>query len=180
MRIFTVSGAHGGVGKTTLASMIIRRLGPCAAIKVSTTAMYATVTDDLSVVMEDGKDTAHMREAGAHPVVLVSCPREDLDDSMAMALDMVNEAAAVVIEGNSAVRLIKPDRAFFVIGAEVADAKPDSLDVLAMADVVVVNVEADEPPSGLVDALRAHNAGARVVTMGRLKGSDGAMDEMLG
>jgi len=169
MRIITVSGARSGVGKTTLALLLIRKLPGYAAIKVTISDLFTSVTDDPATISEEGKDTALMKSAGADPVVWVQCPPSELMDSLTYAFNLAGNAAGVLIEGNSPVRLIKPSLSFFVTGADISEVKPDAADVLAKADVVVVNVEQETPPDGFEAVLRAHNRGAVLTTMGWLK-----------
>ena len=169
MFIITISGSHSGVGKTTLAALIISRLPGFAAVKVSPSDLFTSVTDEPNVISEPGKDTALMRDAGADPVVWVRSTPEELPESLSQALTLCGNARGAVVEGNGPARLIKPDLAFFVVGLSLEDAKPGALDVLAKADVVVVNVEADEPPDAVRAAVRLHNRAAMITTMKRMR-----------
>jgi len=169
MLIITVSGSKSGVGKTTLAVLLLSRLPGYAAIKVTATDFFVSVTDDPEKVDVPGKDTALMKQAGAGPVVWVQSPPEDLSEALSYALNLAGDVKGVVVEGNSPLRLIKPDAAFFVTGADLADAKPGALEILARADIVVVNVEEDEPPASAVEAIRGHNRLAVVTTMKNMR-----------
>ncbi len=180
MHIITVSGSHSGVGKTTLAVLIIARLAGYAAIKVTVTDLFVSVTDDPARIGVEGKDTALMRDAGASPVIWVQGPPDELGEALSHALSLAGGAKGVVIEGNSPARLVRPDAAFFVAGKDVTDLKPGALDVLAGADGVVVNVEDDEPPEEARGFIRRHNPGAVITTMGRMRRPDGPLDGLLG
>lgn len=177
MRLITVSGSHSGVGKTTLAVLLISRLPGYGAVKVSTTEFFTSVTDDPEKISEPGKDTALMKEAGAAHVVWARCTPDELSDCLSYALNLLGDVAGAVIEGNSPARFLKPDAAFFVTGGDVASAKPSALEVLAGADVVVVNVEDYEPPDGAREAVRRLNPSALVTTMRQMREPDEAVEE---
>ncbi len=179
MFIITVSGLHSGVGKTSLCSLLLGRLDGFAAIKVSTGGMYASVTDEEDTIREEGKDTRVLWDAGARPVVLVRCPAEDLQEALEQAFVLIGDVSGVVVEGNGPVRLLKPNVSFFVTGPGLAEAKPGALEVLKKADVVVVNVEEDEPPGKLADDIRKLNAKAAITTMGRLRRGSPELDELV-
>jgi molybdopterin-guanine dinucleotide biosynthesis protein len=178
MRIITVSGSRSGVGKTTLAVLLIARLQGYAAIKVTTTDLFVSVTDDPEKISAEGKDTALMKDAGASPVIWVQSPAEELSEAFSYALNLAGDAAGVIVEGNSPVRLIKPDTAFFVTGVDLEDVKPGALHVLAKADVVVVNAEDDEPAADIKAAIRVHNKLAVITTMNRMRQMDGELEEL--
>lgn len=179
MVIITVSGAHGGVGKTSLCTLLLGRMDGFAAIKVSSGGMYASVTDDEETIREEGKDTRAMWDAGARPVVLVKCPDEDLQDALEQAFVLLGEVSGVIVEGNGPSRLLKSKVSFFVTGPGVSDAKPGALELLKKADVVVVNVEDDEPPEKTANDIRSLNPNAAITTMGRLKRGSPELDELL-
>lgn len=179
MVVITVSGARSGVGKTSLCALLLDRLDGFAAIKVSTGGMYTSVTDVEEVIDERGKDTRVLKEAGASPVVLVRCPAEDLQDALEQAFVLVGNAGGVVVEGNGPTRLLKPDVAFFVTGPDVSDAKPGAMEILKKADVVVVNVEEDEPPGKTAGDIRRLNPKAAITTMGRLRRGSPELDGLL-
>jgi len=179
MRIITVSGARSGVGKTTLALLLISRLKGFAAIKVSHAELFTSVTDDPEVISREGKDTALMKGAGASAVVWVQSEQADMAESLSQAMNMLGDAVGVVVEGNSPARLLEPDVSFYVAGVDVTDAKDGALDILKKADVVVVNVGSDELPDGVDEAIRGFNSLAAITTMGRLKGGSGELDELV-
>ena len=172
MRIITVSGARSNVGKTSLVSLLAARLPGYGAIKVTITDLFTSVTDDPVTISEEGKDTAVMKGAGADPVVWVRCPVEALSESLSYALNLAAGGKGVIIEGNSPVGLIEPDVAFFVTGADPRDMKPGAAEVLARADVVVVNVDDDSPSDSAEQAVREHNKAAVITTMRRMRAPD--------
>lgn len=175
MRVITVSGAGSGVGKTTLAVLLLSRLKGYAAIKVSTTDFFTRVTDSPEVIEEEGKDTALMKKAGASHVVWVQGPPAEINETLPLAMSLVGDVPGVVIEGNSPLKALKPDTAFFVIGGD-GQIKPGAQEALSVADIVVVN--ADAPTPGLIEKIRSLNPKARITTMGKLKGSEEFFDSI--
>ncbi|HEY3346075.1 MAG TPA: molybdopterin-guanine dinucleotide biosynthesis protein MobB [Nitrospirota bacterium] len=171
MKIITVSGAFSGCGKTTFARSLLSCLKGYAAIKVTTTDLFCKVTDSPEEINVPGKDTALYKEAGAARVVWIQSPREELEDSLAYALDMVGDVPGVVVEGNSPLKHINPDRAFFVMGGKMEEIKPGAFAALEKADVVVVNAEGGPTP-GLAAAIREKNPHAEIVSMSALLKSE--------
>jgi len=170
MHIITVSGSRSGVGKTTLAVLLLSRLEGFAAIKVSHADLFTSVTDDPAVISSEGKDTALMLAAGAKLVVWVQSQREDLPESLSNALNMVGDARGVVVEGNGPARVLDPDVSFFVTGEDLGEMKEGAEDILKGADVVVVNVESGSVPIAVEEKIRVKNKAGAITTMGRLRG----------
>ena len=54
-RVITISGSHSGVGKTYLATLLIRSLPGFAAIKVTQDDLLVFVTDEEAEIMRPGK-----------------------------------------------------------------------------------------------------------------------------
>ena len=169
MHIITVSGSKSGAGKTTLGVLLASRLTGFAAIKVSIAGFYTTVTDDPGVIEKTGKDTALLKAAGAEPVVFVQCPREDLSEALSQALGIIGGARGVIIEGDSPARAVRPDTRFFVTGEDLSEIRPENMELLSSADVVVVNIESGEVPAEFMEQIRAHNRSGAVTTMGRMR-----------
>ena len=169
MRIITVSGAGSGVGKTTLAVLLLSRLRGYAAIKVTGTEFFTSVTDSPEVIEEEGKDTALMKKAGASHVVWVQSPHAEINETLPMALSLVGDVPGVIIEGNSPLKAVRPDTAFFVIGGD-GGIKPGAHEALSQAGVVVVN--GDAPTPGLIEKIRALNPKAQITTLENLKVSE--------
>jgi hypothetical protein len=166
VRIITVSGAGSGAGKTALAVLLLSRLKGYAAIKVSATDFFTSVTDSPEVIEEEGKDTALMKKAGASHVVWVQGPPAEISETLPVAMSLVGDVPGVVIEGNSPLKVLKPDTAFFVIGGD-GGIKPGAQEALSMADVVVVN--ADALSAKLEDKIRGLNPMAIITTFDGLK-----------
>jgi hypothetical protein len=168
VKIITVSGAGSGAGKTALAVFLLSRYKGYAAIKVSASGFFTRVTDSPEVIEEEGKDTALMKTAGASHVVWVQCPSEDINETLPMAMNLVGDVPGVVIEGNSPLKALRPDTAYFVIG-EGGEMKPGADEALSKADVVVVN--ADAASAELIKKIREFNPKADITTFEALRSS---------
>lgn len=179
MHILTVAGAGSGAGKTTLSAFLLKRLPGFAAIKVSVGGMYASVTDDPAVILEEGKDTRILKDAGADPVVLVRCPPLDVAEALGQAMAMTGDARGVLIEGNSAAALVRATVSFFVAAPDAVGLKGSAQDALSRADVVVVNVEENSPPAAAEEQIRRHNRAAAITTMGRVRTGSPELDELV-
>ncbi|HMK49357.1 MAG TPA: hypothetical protein VK435_04845 [Thermodesulfovibrionales bacterium] len=138
--VIGIAGAHSGAGKTTVACEILRQFEGWGAIKYSRTSFFSSITDDPEVIMAQGKDTRRMMDAGAVRVLLVQSPADELPDILPLALGMLSDLQGIVVEGNSAVQLIKPGVVVFVSGDP--DLFKDSAEpLLGMADVVLSSSE---------------------------------------
>jgi molybdopterin-guanine dinucleotide biosynthesis protein len=179
-RVITISGSHSGVGKTYLATLLIRSLPGFAAIKVTHDDLLVSVTDDEAEIMRPGKDTALMRQAGAREVIWIRAGERDLSDALSIAFDMVYKSGApgVIIEGNAAAKLLKADLAFFVAGEDLEDMKPGALKNLESCDVVALNSlpgrpsRASGPATELETAIREHNRTALIYLVERFISPD--------
>ncbi len=71
MILVSVCGAHSGVGKTTLASILLKRLEGFSAIKVTRTKLFSSIITDKELIRKSGKDSAVLKESGTETVVWV-------------------------------------------------------------------------------------------------------------
>jgi len=183
-RVITISGSHSGVGKTYLATLLIRSLPGFAAIKVTPDDLLVFVTDDEAEIMRPGKDTALMRQAGAKEVIWIRSGERDLSDALSIAFDMVYKSGApgVIIEGNAAARMLKPDLAFFVAGESLKEMKPGALVNLKKCDIVALNsVQLGRAPGltpELETAIRDHNRTALICPVERFISPDEEIAEL--
>jgi len=148
--IIGIGGAHSGSGKTSLACSILESLDELkgwGAIKFTRTALYSAVVDDPEMLGEKGKDTERLLSAGAAAVVWVQSTPEDLPETMGIAVDRLSLLPGIVVEGNSAIEVLKPDIVIFIT-KEPGRMKHGSLGVLGMADLVVYGTAppAETPP----------------------------------
>ncbi len=138
--IIGIGGAHSGVGKTTFASLILRNLRKWGAIKYTKTDFYCSLTDDLEILSEEGKDTKKLLDAGAEKVIWIQSPPSELPEIVQIALSMLAYLNGIVIEGNSVIEVIKPDFVIFISG-DNREFKKSAENVLKMADVIVYDEE---------------------------------------
>jgi molybdopterin-guanine dinucleotide biosynthesis protein len=137
-----IGGAHSGAGKTTIASLILKRLKGWGAIKYTKTTLYCSVTDDIRVLSEEGKDTRRLLDSGAEKVLWVRSPASELEEILSMAVDRLYDLKGILVEGNSAIEILKPDIVVFISG-ETDRFKRSAEKILRMADVVIFD---KEPP----------------------------------
>lgn len=125
MKIITVSGAHSGVGKTTIAEYMLSRLKGWSALKVTVSKdgrcprkkscgvcaeikePFHIVTDE-GIINQPGKDTARLKAAGARQVIWLKARSEGLREGLLEALLDFNDCQGVIIEGTSVLKFIKP------------------------------------------------------------------------
>ncbi len=140
-KIISVTGAHSGVGKTTLCSILLENLEGFGAVKFTKTSLYTSVVDDEKTLGEPGKDTAMYLEAGAEKVVWIQSPGGDeLEDALHIALAKMAGMKGVVIEGNSPLDFLAPQVVIFVIDGE-GQMKPPAEKACRKADIIVINSE---------------------------------------
>ncbi len=135
--IIGIGGNYSGSGKTTFASLILRRLPGWGAIKYSKTEMYCSLTDELEVLMEDGKDTRRMLDSGAQRVLWVQSPPSELGQILPMAVNRLSDVKGIIVEGNSAIEFLGPDIIILILGGDPASSKKDVERLLRKADIVV-------------------------------------------
>lgn len=82
MKVVTVSGARKGVGKTVLAELLLRNMYGFAAIKITMTTMYTSVSDNEEEIMVPEKDTFRLKKSGAEKVVWVRATERLLQEAM--------------------------------------------------------------------------------------------------
>ena len=163
MVLIGIGGSGSGSGKTTAACALIRALSSdhglrVGAMKCEPVSLYASVADEPEVIGEPGKDTTLMKEAGADEVLLVRAPRHDMEEALDVALQRLSGCDVLVVEGNSAVEVLKPDIVLFITGLSgtMPPDKQSAARVLAMADVVV---HGGQPPPGAPDRAQKYSRG---------------------
>lgn len=139
MKVITVSGAQKGVGKTALAEILLSNLPGFAAIKITMTDLYTSVSEDENDIMSPDTDTYRMRIHGAEKVIWVQSTGDRLRDAMEQALQKIRNHKGVLIEGNSMLEFINPTLAFFVVMGSIDSMKPSRIRALTKADICVIN-----------------------------------------
>ncbi len=138
LKIISVTGAQSGVGKTTLSSILLRALRGFGAIKFTKTPVYTSLIDDETIIRQEGKDTAIMRQAGAEKVLWIKSPSAGLHEVLNIAIEKMIGLKGVVIEGNSPLDFLNPSLVIFIIGQN-GEVKPSALTAASRADVLVCN-----------------------------------------
>lgn len=131
MKIITVSGAHSGIGKTTLIEFLLNQLRNWSALKVTVIKngpcprkISCGVCEDQStlfsiisksqIINQKGKDTQRMKAAGAKKVLWLKARPLGLKDGLKKALKRLRDSDGVVIEGTSVLKYLKPDLGLFI------------------------------------------------------------------
>jgi molybdopterin-guanine dinucleotide biosynthesis protein len=141
--IIGIGGAHSGTGKTTYASLILKRLKGWGAIKYTKTSLYCSIIADIEILSEEGKDTKRLLDSGAEKVLWVQSPYDNLTETLQMAVESLSYLKGIIVEGNSAIEVLKPDVVIFISGTDKGKSKKDADEILKMADVVIFD---KEPP----------------------------------
>lgn len=153
MKTVVISGAHKGVGKTTLACKILKGLKDFGAIKTMVSKENISITSKDEAIEVPGKDTFLLKKAGAEKVVLVSSPRKDLGWALKVALNMVSGCKGVIIEGTSVLDYIKPDVAI-MIRAKGKRIKESAKRALKKADLIISSNEFDKAVKFVKEKIR--------------------------
>jgi len=123
LRKIVVSGSHSNIGKTAVASCMLRTLENWSAIKItvkrdsgcprhSSCGVCAGFKGDFDliadkrIINQKGTDTARMKEAGAKKVVWLKASLRGLKSGFRKALQHLKGSEGVVIEGTSILRHI--------------------------------------------------------------------------
>lgn len=139
MKIISIAGAHSGVGKTSLAALLLREIEGFSAIKVTKTELFTSITTDEEIINEKGKDSSILKESGAERVIWIRSTHRDLKESLLQALSMLGDCSGVIIEGNSPLDIIEPDLIIFVMKEDLSGLKPSGKKALEKADLVLIN-----------------------------------------
>lgn len=138
-----IGGAHSGCGKTTFALLILQRVKGLGAIKYTKTSLYSSVTDDIEVLSQEGKDTKRMLDSGAEKVLWVKSSYDDLPETLRMAIGDLSHLKSIIIEGNSAVEVLQTDIVIFIAGTDTERFKENADSILKRANIVIYD---DKPP----------------------------------
>lgn len=156
-KIISVTGAHSSIGKTTLASILLKNIAGFGAIKFTRTSLYTSVTDDPREILQKNKDTAILSESGAEHVFWIQSPSDKLKDALHIAVSKMGHLKGIVVEGNSPVDYLDPDLVIFVIGDD-GQIKPSAEIVSERADIVVINSDKDPGRLPFLNSLQQKKA----------------------
>lgn len=135
--IIGIGGAHSGAGKTTYASLLLKKLRGWGAIKYTKTALYSSIIDDREILCQEDKDTAVLLNSGAEAVLWVQSPPGELGEVLPQAVGKLAGFEGIIVEGNSAIEFLKPDIIIFIFGSNPERIKESAEKILKISDIVV-------------------------------------------
>jgi molybdopterin-guanine dinucleotide biosynthesis protein len=171
--IFVASGRRNA-GKTLVSELLLRALPGAGAVKLTCCrpdercprdrpcgvcgalqAPFAVITDR-RVLSQPGKDTARLLAASTGRVIWLQSREEALAEGLAAALASFGSATAVIVEGNAAFQVARPDLGVLVVGPAGEPLKSSVNVALPAIGIVVRNARPGYPPPAAVDGLRAN------------------------
>ncbi|MGB9715405.1 MAG: hypothetical protein ACPL1G_03190 [Thermodesulfovibrionales bacterium] len=142
--IIGIGGAHSKVGKTKVACKLLERLNGWGAIKFTKTSLYSSIIDSPEILKQKGKDTCRLLNAGARNVLWIKSSPHELNETLEIAIGSLSDLKGLIIEGNSAINVLKPEIVVFISKDE--ELKEGAEKILKMADVVIFD---EKPPKGI-------------------------------
>lgn len=155
VKIITVSGSSSGVGKTTVAESLLKKLKGWSALKV--TVRYNglcpinrdcgacenldskfSIIADKKIIEEEDKDTQRLKKAGAKQVLWLRAKPNGLRPGLKQAIKSMEGAKGIIIEGTSILKYLKPDLAIFVRKKD-SPFKSSAREVFKKVDLVITN-----------------------------------------
>lgn len=139
-----VCGSKSGIGKTSFIEKLIKYIkkhspskSKIVTIKYTKTSLYSSIITE--PLIEEGKDTARMKKAGADHVLWVKAKEEDLPDIVEKLKERIFylKGDITVSEGNSLVRIMQPDVIIFFKGHNNEYIKPSGKAILEIADIII-------------------------------------------
>lgn len=137
--VIGIGGSHSNIGKTTLATALLKILkhkGRWGAIKYTKTAFFTSVIYDKSILNQKNKDTQRLLNAGAEDVLWVQSPKDELSEVLSIAINRLSYLDGIIVEGNSAIEFLKPDIVIFIKGVD-KKMKLSAERILSLADIVL-------------------------------------------
>jgi len=129
--IITISGAHSGIGKTTVAEKLLGVLKGWSALKVTVIKKSGcprsepcgaceddktpfAIVSDPRVIGQKGKDTGRMKAVGANKVLWLKATPLGLEAGLKAALGKLAGSKGIVVEGTSVLKYLRPDVGIFI------------------------------------------------------------------
>lgn len=161
MRIISVTGTASGVGKTTVARLLLQHLEDFSALKITTkhegscprhsecdvceTMKHPyTITIDPLQINRSGKDTALFKKAGARKVVWLQTHSEYLKAGIEEALAYFGKNDSVIVEGNSFLHAYDADISILVATPRETKIKRSTRQIVSKIDLAVINKYAED------------------------------------
>ncbi|MEA3313984.1 MAG: hypothetical protein U9Q18_06385 [Caldisericota bacterium] len=137
--IIVVTGNGSNSGKTTLIRVILSLYpGIFDVVKLTPSdKLKSAVEVDESELLKDNKDTAFFIREGARKVVWIHGKAKDIGSLLKSSLTQLGDN--IIIEGNSALRCIKPNLIFFVARDRRSTVNKSAAFAESMADYIILN-----------------------------------------
>ena len=159
MKIICVGSAVSGLGKTTVCELILRTIPGLCALKVTTrragdahmtlpepaapapgdSACY--IEDASEVLLQQGKDTQRMLDAGASRALWLYAAPEKMEQGVRQALAGFGSCSGIVVEGNTPMLYLPHSLKIFILG-EGSRIKPSAEAVMGRADILLGSPDA--------------------------------------
>ncbi|MEE9584117.1 MAG: hypothetical protein V3W51_01445 [Candidatus Brocadiales bacterium] len=104
--------------------------------------MYRIITDPV-ILAQSGKDTARYLKAGAPKVVWLQTHSRCAKESIRKSLNLFDDAANVLIEGNRFLAVSDADLAIMVVPHDLKKIKRSATEVLEKIDLFIINKRSD-------------------------------------
>jgi len=173
--VIGIGGARSGVGKTTYASLLFRRLKGWGGVKYTKTEIYSSLVEERDILLTEGKDTRRMLDAGAERVLWIQSPPSVLEEVLPLAMRKLSDLKGIIVEGNSAIEFLAPDIIIFIFDDHSEKIKESAGSVLGKADVVLSE---GRRPSGVSERTRhlqksvAHSEEFLITILGMVHGKE--------
>ncbi len=200
MKIIALAGTSSEAGKTTVGAFIVKSLGNVCVLKVtvqhegscprhkdtscdgcSSDADFSIITDP-EVLSEPGKDTARYLEAGAPKVVWLQTNSECAKEGLRKALELIEDRASVLVEGNRLLAVGDADLAIMVAPQDLQKVKRSAVEIFDKIDLLVINRWFDAPEEFLESTrkrLRSMGCKAPVLVIDPYNPEPAARDALL-
>lgn len=153
MKIISITGAHSGIGKTAFAAGLLNSLNGWSALKVTVArkgkcyrhtpcgvcneqgSLYSIVSDKKSILVP-GKDTQRLKLSGAKKVLWLKAKPKGLRPGLKQALLQLRGAKGLIVEGNSALKYLTPDKVIYLKDSHRA-IKASASNAQRKADIII-------------------------------------------
>ncbi len=155
MNIACIGALRSSTGKTTVAESILRGLPGFSALKVTTMReglqpaaspgsthvpeQGFELIDSTEILLEPGKDTARMAQAGAVQVLWLRCTPEGVRQGMARALEQIRPCKGLIVEGNSPAPFLPEAVKIFILASAEEKEKKSARLFLDQAHIVLAH-----------------------------------------
>jgi len=137
--IIVVAGNGSNSGKTTLIRVILSLYpGMFDVAKLTPSDRFKSAIEvDKPELLKGDKDTAFFMREGARKVVWIHGKAKDIGSLLKSSLAQLGDN--IIIEGNSALRCIKPDLTFFIVRELSSTVNKSAVLAESMADYIILN-----------------------------------------